>query len=291
VVICPERTDLMKKILFVILLTGYCILVIPFSTHLKNRPIAVKLGYLPEAEVIKLAVCDHRPLVAQFAVVKVLFYFGSLVEKFQQKIVFPPEYFNMFKILQTSVKLDPYNMDAYYFTQSAFTWEVGRIKEVNDMLEYGMKYRTWDYALPFYAGFNAAYFLKDFQQAAVFMRQAAELSGIPMLGTLAARYFYESGRNDLGIFFLDNMRKGARDDSVRKLYDMRIQALRAVQEINSGIERYQELTKKRPTRLSELVDKGCLVRIPFDPYGGIFYLDDHGIVRTTSKFAFGSANK
>jgi tetratricopeptide (TPR) repeat protein len=287
----PKRVGLMKKFIFIMLLSAYVAIIVPFSSHLKNRPIVVKLGYMPEAEVLKLVVGDHSSLFAQFAVVKVLFYFGSLVDKFQNKIVLPPEYFNMFKTLQTSVKLDPYNMDTYYFTQAAFTWEVGRIKEVNDMLEYGMKYRTWDYNLPFYAGFNAAYFLKDYKQAAVYMQKAAELSRIPMLSTLAARYFYESGRNDLGIIFLENMRNCARDESVKRLYDLRKKALLAVQEINKGIERFRKVTKKSPGSLSVLVAKGFLADIPQDPYGGTFYIDDHGVVRSTSKFAFGSVNK
>ena len=46
----------------------------------------------------------------------------------------------MYKTLQTAAKFDPYNSDAYYFAQAAFTWEVGRAKEVNQMLDYGMKH-------------------------------------------------------------------------------------------------------------------------------------------------------
>jgi len=71
----------------------------------------------------------------------------------------------MYNTLVTAVKLDPYNMDAYYFAQSAFTWEVGRVKEVNSVLEYGMKYRTWIGSC-FFVGFNEAYFLKNYAKAA-----------------------------------------------------------------------------------------------------------------------------
>jgi hypothetical protein len=199
-------------------MAGYVFCMVPFASYMKNRPVAVKLGYVPSAEVLRATVGDQKLLVAHAVVVKVLVYFGTLVEKLQNKILLPPEYLNMYKTLQTAVKLDPYNSDAYYFAQAAFTWEVGRAKEVNLMLDHGMKYRTWDYMLPFFAGFNAAYFLKQYEPAARYMKRAAELSGNPLLTNLAARYYFESDKSKLGIDFLELMEKGAKDEQVRKLY-------------------------------------------------------------------------
>jgi tetratricopeptide (TPR) repeat protein len=279
------------RILFGALLCSYLFLIVPFTDYMKNRPVALKLGYMPEAEVLKLTLGDYRYLAAQIAVVKVLFYFGSLVERVEHQVSLPPEYFNMFKTLQTAVKLDPYNMDAYYFTQAAFTWELRRIKEVNDMLDYGMEYRTWDYNLPFYAGFNAAYFLKDYKTAAEYMEKAARISGEPLFTNLAARYFYEAGVSDLGIIFLDTMQKGARDAKVRNIYELRKTALLAVKRIEEGVKRFMEVHSRQPRDLAELVSTGIMRDIPADPYGGKFYLDERGAVRSTSKFAFGGKNR
>lgn len=275
------------RLLFVVLIVSYVLCIVPFTSYLKNRPVAVKLGYVPSAEVLRVAVGDQKLLVAHVAVVKVLVYFGTLVENLTKKIVLPPEYLNMYKTLQTAVKLDPYNNDAYYFAQSAFTWEVGRAEEVNLMLNYGMKYRTWDYMLPFFAGFNSAYFLKQYEPAAQYMKRAAEISGNPLLTNLAARYFFESNKSELGINFLEMMEKEAKDDQVRKLYRLRRTALVAVNSIQSAVGQFSELNGRLPGRLEELVDHGILRRLPEDPYGGRFYLDNSGIVRTTSKFAFG----
>jgi hypothetical protein len=275
----------------VILLCGYLLLIVPFAEQMRNRPVAVKLGYLPEAEVLKLVAGEHRSLVAQYAVVKVLVYFGSLVGGFDRRAAQKPEYFNMFKTMQTAVKLDPYNMDAYYFTQAAFTWEIGRVMEVNDMLDYGMRYRTWDPQLPFFAGFNAAYFLKDYRAAADYMKKAAEISGDPLFTNLTARYFYEAGDSKLGILFLSAMEKGAKDRKIRKLYEVRKKALTAVQELTEAIRRFRETHGRAPAPLSELVASGVVSAIPDDPYGGKFYIDEKGLVRSTSKFAFGSDGK
>lgn len=254
---------------------------------MQNRPVAVKLGYVPSAEVLRVTVGDQKLLVAHAAVVKVLVYFGTLVEKVKNQVVLPPEYLNMYKTLQTAVKLDPYNSDSYYFSQAAFTWEVGRAKEVNLMLDYGMKYRTWDYTLPFYAGFNSAYFLKQYEPAARYMKKAAEISGHPLLANLTARYFYESNNSGLGIQFLEMMEKGAKDEKLRGLYHLRRTALQAAQEIQSAVNKFREQNGRQPVRIEELVEHGLLKKLPGDPYGGRFFLDDTGTVRTTSKFAFG----
>ena len=270
------------------LLVGYAFCIVPFASYMKNRPVAVKLGYVPSAEVLRVAVGDQKLLVAHAAVVKVLVYYGTLIDKqLNNKLILPAEYLNMYTTLQTTVKLDPYNNDSYYFAQAAFTWDIGRAKEVNIMLDYGMKYRTWDYMLPFFAGFNAAYFLKQYEPAARYMQRAAELSGNPLLTNLAARYYFESDKSKIGIEFLEMMEKGAKDEQVRKLYRLRRTALQAASTIQSAVSQFKGQNGRLPRRLGELLEHGLMQRLPEDPYGGRFYLDDSGTVRTTSKFAFG----
>lgn len=278
------------RFLFVILLISYAALLAPFTSYLKNRPVAVKLGYTPDADVLKVVSGDHRTLVAEYAVVKVLFYFGSLVERAKGNVVLQPEYYNMFKTLETAVQLDPYNMDAYYFAQAAFTWEVGRARDVNRLLEYGMKYRTWDWYLPFYVAFNDAYFLKDYEGAARNMKKAAELSQDPLFSNLAARYFYEAGRSELGIVFLESMERSAKDEKIRKVYSVRKKALVAVEYLTRGSAEFKRRYQRPPVNLQELVSSGVIAKIPEDPYGGLFYLDHKGTVRSTSKFAFDGVN-
>lgn len=276
---------MMYRLLFAGLVAGYVLCIMPFASYMKSRPVAVKLGYVPSAEVLRVTVGDQKLLVAHVTVVKVLVYFGTLVEKIQNKIVLPPEYQNMYTTLQTAVKLDPYNSDAYYFAQAAFTWEVGRAKEVNQMLDHGMKYRTWDYMLPFFAGFNSAYFLKQYEPAAHYMQRAAELSGNPLLTSLAARYYYESDKSKTGIDFLEMMEKGSKDEQVKKLYRLRRSALQAVSGIQVAVSQFKAQYGRLPARIDELIEFGILKRLPEDPYGGRFFLDNSGSVRTTSKFS------
>jgi len=287
-----EGAGVRCRLIFILLLALYICLIGPFSSFQKNRPVAIKLGYIPSAEVLRVTVGDQKLLAGHAAVVKVLVYFGTLIDKLNtNKLVIPAEYLNMYKILQTAVKLDPYNADSYYFAQAVFTWETGRAKEVNLMLDYGMKYRTWDYMLPFFAGFNSAYFLRDMESAAQYMKKAAEISGNPLFTNLAARYFYESNKTEVGIQFLEMMEKGAKDENAKKLYHLRRTALVAASTIQTAVNQFRDQYGRLPNRLDELVELGFIRSLPDDPYGGHFYLDGLGTVRTTSKFASGGKNR
>lgn len=275
---------MITRLVFAALVVSYLLLIIPFTTYLKDRPVVVKLGYVPHPQLLRAASGEHRPTVAAFEVLRVLFYFGTTLQKAKEQVVVPPEYLNMYKSLQGAVHLDPYNKDAYYFTQAAFTWELGRVVEVNHLLEIGMHKRTWDPDLPFYLGFNHAYFLKDYKKAAGYMQRAAEISGNPLYAGLAARYFYESEQTVLGLAFLDVMIQTSRDKAVRKSYELRRDALLAVQQLEAAISNYRERFGISPHALEDLAKSKILVKIPVDPYGGKFYLDEAGKVRTTSQF-------
>ncbi|HEX2975965.1 MAG TPA: hypothetical protein VHO68_08505, partial [Bacteroidales bacterium] len=91
------------RISFFLALMAYLLLILPFTSHLKNRPLQLKVGYVPEAKVLKFLTADQRYAVADWVVLKVLFYFGSLVEKAKGQNVYAsnPDYPGMFRVLQT----------------------------------------------------------------------------------------------------------------------------------------------------------------------------------------------
>lgn len=264
----------------------YGILIIPFTTYLHNKPFVEKLGYVPSVTVLKTLAADHKELVAATLVLKVLMYFGGLVEKSDNQVAVPPDYMSMSRLLHGSVKLDPYNMDAYYFAQSFLTWDVKQYKLANDLLDYGMKYRTWDWYLPFFAGFNSAFFLKDYAAAARYYQRAGELSGSDLSRLLAGRYMQESGQTELAIRYLSAMLKGENNPALKKNYQTRLTAFRETRRIEVARDRYREARRAMPATIEQLVSGGFLSPAPRDPYGGQFYLESDGKVATTSRYAF-----
>jgi len=276
---------LISRALFIAFLSGYFLFLPGYVDFLRDRPVEIKLGYVPHPQVLRAVLADQRLSFSSWVVIKTLFYYGSLIEKFHQNVIIRPEFANMYQTLQTAIKIDPYNSDAYYFSQASFTWELGRIEEVNHLLEIGMENRTWDESIPFYLGFNHAYFLKDYKRAAEYMSRAAEVSGNPLYASLAARYFYESAQTNFALVFLDVMIEEATDENVRLMYRLRRDALKAILFLESKLEEFKEKTGREAVSLLELLRTGFVPEIPEDPYGGKFYIDDNGKVRTTSKLA------
>jgi tetratricopeptide (TPR) repeat protein len=269
----------------------YVVLIIPFTTYLKNKPFVEKLGYVPSVTALKAVAADHKELVAASLVLKVLMYFGGLVEKADNQVVVPLDYMSMSRLLHGAVKLDPYNMDAYYFAQGFLTWDVKQFKLANDLLDYGMKYRTWDWYLPFFAGFNSAYFMKDYAAAAKYYQRAGELSGSDLSRLLAGRYMQESGQTELAIGYLSAMAKGERNPALKKNYQLRLTAFRETRRIELARDNYRETRGTLPKTVEQLVRGGFLSPPPKDPYGGQFYLEADGKVATTSKYAFAGMKK
>lgn len=264
----------------------YGILIIPFTTYLHNKPFVEKLGYVPSVTALKTVAADHKELVAASLVLKVMMYFGGLVEKADNQVAVPPDYMSMSRLLHGVVKLDPYNMDAYYFAQGFLTWDVKQFKLANDLLDYGMKYRTWDWYLPFFAGFNSAFFLKDYATAARYYQRAGELSGSDLSRLLAGRYMQESGQTELAISYLSAMLKGENNPALKKSYQLRLKAFGETSRIEMARDRYRETRGVMPSTIEQLISGGFLSPPPRDPYGGQFYLEADGKVTTTSKYAF-----
>lgn len=266
---------------------AYISLIGPFTNYMKSKPLEEKLGYLPSANFLQYVSADQKIFVGAALIMKVVMYFGGLMERPEKVATAPPDYRGMSNILHTALKLDPYNMDGYYFAQSFLTWEVKQYIIANKLLEFGMKYRTWDWYLPFFAGFNYAYFLKDYQKAAEYYKRAGELSGSELYMSLAGRYMQESGQTDLAIQYLKTMIAMSRNEAVKNTFQIRLNAFEEVKNIEQARDNFMVHKGRLPLSIDELLSSGFLSSIPSDPYGGHLYLEPDGKVATTSKFAFG----
>lgn len=273
-------------------LVSYALLIGPFTSYMCEKPVKEKLGYVPSVKVMKSLSVDQKELAGASLVFKVLMYYGNLMGQPQGSLLSDPgDLQGMSRLLHGAVQLDPYNMDAYYFAQGILTWDAHQYQVANNLLDYGMKYRDWDWFLPFFAGFNSAYFLKDYPKAAHYYNLAGDLSGESLYKSLASRYMQESGQTDLAIAYLGGMVKTAKNDAVKRSYQIRLQAFQEVRRIESAANRFRAEKGTRPASVEQLVRAGYLKSVPVDPYGGSFYLEPDGKVATTSKFAFGTNKK
>jgi tetratricopeptide (TPR) repeat protein len=276
----------------VLLLLIFALLVmessVPLTKIRDRKPAEARLGFFPPAPVIKALSADQYQFVSHVISLQCLFYFGGLVEQPGQK----PDWHKIYRALYTSTRLDPYNMDAYYFAQAVMTWEPGLVPQVVELLEYGFAHRSWDWYLPFFLSFDYAFFLHDYHKASKYLAKVAELKPeVDWYVTLAARYLYEGGSTALALAYLNEMISTARNEAIKKRMMTRAEALEKILKIEQAIVAYRERFQRDPKELGDLVNGGVLDLIPEDPYGGSFYLDKDGRVRTTSKLAHGAASR
>ena len=252
------------------------------------QPPEVRLGFFPPAPVIKVLAADQYQFLSQVISLQCVFYFGSLVERREQM----PNWRSIYRALLTATRLDPYNMDSYYFAQAVLAWEAKMIPQVIELLKYGFEHRPWDFHLPYFISFDYAFFLKDYKRAGEYLAKAAALKPeVEWYATLAARYFYEGGTTALALAYLKEMIPTARNEAIRKRMITRAEAFEKILHLEKAVLAYRNRFQTEPKKLEDLVEAGLLIKIPEDPYGGSFYLDNEGRVRTTSKLAHGVASR
>jgi len=240
----------------------------------------IKLFLSPSLE--KWSAFEWRIMKGFFHTVNLRVYLGKLRE---ETPVLPPEAETVIvKTTEVVSCINPHYYDIYYLANGFLTWDFGNVEMANKFLFKAIKYRPRDWFFYFLLGFNYFYFLRDYKKGGFYIKKAAEIRRSPFLSSLAARLMYASGRTEVAIQILRSMIRNAKEEGWKKSLTKRLKALERVMVIEKAVEQYRLKFYKNPHDINELVDKGLLKEIPEDPYGGIFYLDENGIVKSTSNF-------
>ncbi|OEU64444.1 MAG: hypothetical protein BA870_05585 [Desulfuromonadales bacterium C00003094] len=274
-------------------LAAYLAILGPFTREMAQKPYAQRVGMIPHPTVLKLLFPDYQELLGANILGRVIFYYGALTDDVANpsKMQLSADYPAMSRAVHAALRLDPYNMDGYYFGQSILVWDVGQYKLATELLEYGMQYRSWDWQLPFFAAFNHAYFLKDRAAAARLYMRAGELSGSFLFKSLGGRYLQEAGETQMAVDYLQTLEKITRTPAVKQALQLRIETFKAVLTVELARDRYAEEKGRLPADIQLLLSTGYLATWPVDLYGGEFYLDGNGHVRTTSRFSFAAPRR
>ncbi|MSN26212.1 MAG: hypothetical protein GJV46_10145 [Geobacter sp.] len=246
-----------------------------------------EVNVLLPSPILKITSLDYDGLVSDALYFKAMLFYGSTYVGEQQRKIFDWEYTWFYNTLTAATDLDPYFLDPYFLANGVLGWEAKRVAEANLLLAKGSHYRNWDYWLPFYLGFNYYYFLSDNTKAAEYVMQAAQKPGAdPFFSVFASRLAYKGNRTENAIIFLEGVLKTSRNETMRKDYKIRIATLKLMLTLEKGVAVYKERTGNNPEKLSVLVEQHIIDRIPEDPYGGEFYVDNDGAVKTTSDLRY-----
>ena len=279
------RLKLILTALLIALISGYALLFPHVETARTPLRKVQARGLILPPLVMKLLSLEFKSVSADFLFARSSQYVGGKIANREplDKNDMRWLYGNLIVITD----LDPYFEDAYYFGNALFTWDAGMVKEANDLLNKGVNSRTWDWQLPFYLGFNMFYFLHEYKEAGDYLMIASKRPGAyEFLPTLAARLYSSEGRTEAAIVFLKSFVDNEKDERIKKAYEVRLEALKRIFFLERAVLRYRSKMHRAPRDLHALIQAGIITGIPKDPYGGVFYYDKDGSIKTTSKLAF-----
>jgi len=275
---------LLAIILCITLLTVYVVSLRKITEQEKLIPKGEETTYVVPSPILRITSLEFHGLASDFLFLKALVFLGSTYERKENPRVKPWEWKWLYNVLDASASLDPYFLDPYYLGNANLTWGGGLIKETNALLEKGSNYRSWDFTLPFYIGFNDFYFLDDYEKASEFLMEASRRPGAsPIYADLAVKLAYKERRTENAIAFQEYMYEHTEDLRLRAEYETRLNALRGQFYLEKATAEYKRRFGRYPREIEDLITKHVIDKIPPEPYGGNYYIDFQGQVKTTSE--------
>ena len=182
----------------------------------------------------------------------------------------------VYMLYDQSVLLDPWSYSAAYYIQGTLAWRKEFTAKSIDLLQTIASHRSWHWVPKWFVAFDYFQYLKDLDQAAKVMTEAAGMPNAPpIIGSLAARLSLRNGRGDTlaAIAMLKSMYNQTDREDYKKSLDMRIRAYVGVYEIQQALDKYKSIYNHYPEDLNELLNSGLLAALPQNPYAKTFIYD------------------
>lgn len=230
---------------------------------------AEELSYLPKGEYLKLAVLGYQQMAADLIWLKAVQHLG---EQHQTRA----GYLSAYHAVDVLTDVDPTFVFAYQAAGTVLGVWAGLPRESIALLTKGMRHHPEVWQLPFYVGYDYFYELHDPVMAARYFRMASVLPGAPdYLPRLAARMTVEVGDPRAALEFLQRLYQQTEDERVRQGLARRMKeviAERDIRFLEEGVRRYKARYGKLPVKLEDLVTRAIILKIPEEPFGGIYEL-------------------
>jgi len=265
-------------VLLGVFIVGYIVFLPVMDGYSKARLADRDIRYIPHKELIEVSSLEFRNIVSDMLFLNTLSFVGGRTQSKEDLETWGW----LYKTLDASSYLNPYNMDPYFIAEGFLTWHGKMFRETNSLLERGMQYRTNDWIMPFFIGFNYYYFLNDPDAGAKYIEQAAQRPGTSRttLIALASRLYVQSAQTELAIALVKDDSEKTKDENLRIAYQARLNALYARLYVEQAVEAYKKVYRKNPASIDVLISKNYLSKKPISSEGGEFFLDKDGRVRT-----------
>lgn len=281
-----RRSWLLALLVFLPALAGILLVVPQVSSERTSLRHEEGIGFVLPSPLYRVVALEFKGILADVIFSRAMTWYGGKVMRDEK--LNAEEWDWIYANMDVATDLDPYFYDPYLFGAVNLAWEAGRPEEANALLEKALGRRDWDWSIPFYLGFNYFYFLQDNASAAAYLMQAAERpGGSGVLAQLATRLLHQERNTENAVIFLREIIRKTEEGQTRDIYLIRLAALEGILLLERAVSTFAERHGRKPAALEELVETGIIRALPRDPYGGHFYLDADGAIKTTSELRFG----
>lgn len=172
--------------------------------------------------------------------------------------------------------LNPAHEDNYYVAQAILPW-YGLVEPTQYIESRAMDSRPWDFLPGFFYAFNRYYFEHDPSGGAqILFRAADRLEKKEGVLEMAARWQERGEDPQLAINMIRAMQESSHNQKLRSSLQARIDRLQGLIALREATAGFVGRNGRAPASLDELVSSGELQRLPEDPLGIGYGLDDNG---------------
>lgn len=239
---------------------------------------AYDIAYVPSATSLRWLSLGHPTLAANLLWLEAVQYMGD--PRGDER-----GWGKLRAVVDVVTDLDPRHGYAYQ-TSGNILASGGLLADSNALLEKGTRNVPNRYILPFNRAVNAFLYAGDYADAGRWFEVAARTPGAPAhLRDYVLAMYVKGDTAEAAISFLRRMHDEAQDDESRHAIEYQIK--RAILERDAAqIEEAAAEWRRRhggigSPFIGSLMAEGLLPRIPDDPFGGTYYFDRDGRVRST----------
>ena len=235
--------------------------------------------------VMKKLSLEYAPLMGAIYWTRAVQYYGQKHHLGDQNLEL------LWPLLDISSTLDPNLIVAYRFgatfLSDAPPRGAGEPEKAVELLERGIKANPEFWR--FYQDLGDVYYFdeKNYLKASqAFEEGSRNPAALAWMKTMAAKIAAEGGSLETSYALWLDVYQTSTNKDMRKNAEDHLRLVKAgmdIREINKTADVYEKGTKRRATRMSELVQAGLLPGQPRDPDGFAYVLNDHGAAELNPK--------
>ncbi len=180
-------------------------------------------------------------------------------------------------------ELDPHYIDAYWMGALILIVEAKDLEAGLRLLDQGIEANPENWMLPYLAGWEC-YHADRFERAEAYFAHAAALPEVPIY-VKRTRIGMAAAKGDLRrayVMWIDILQDPGADERTIDIAERQLRHLKVkidVQEIQAWVAQFQLENERWPVSLTELLQRGYVDAVPFDPFGRPYaYNPGSGIV-------------